>query len=305
MEVVHLPRAALDVARWDATIAQAGCALPYAYSWYLDVVTQGKWTALLSSDYRFVMPLPGKFWIHRPPFCQQLGIFGAELSPKILQSFLQALPRKLLAIYLPFNAPNQKHLTGLPGFIPAPNYILSLQSDYPAIRQHYHPSLRRQLDKNSPLLNLEWNVAVAPFLEFYLRHNRKKFRLSRYHQQVLCRLCHTLLERQSGSILVVRNAKGEVCAMDLIANSPGRLIHLFPASSPEGRQQAAMHFLIDRLIRQYAGQAVVLDFEGSHISGIARFYKNFGATLEPYSLYRKDPWRIGRPLGYLSRILPC
>jgi hypothetical protein len=48
----------------------------------------------------------------------------------------------------------------------------------------------------------------------------------------------------------------------------------------------ANHFLLDRMIKEFSGQQLVLDFEGSQIAGIAEFYRQFGSTPEPYPFLR-------------------
>jgi hypothetical protein len=43
-----------------------------------------------------------------------------------------------------------------------------------------------------------------------------------------------------------------------------------------------MFLLIDTFIQNNSGKNLILDFEGSNIPGIARFYKGFGAMAETY-----------------------
>jgi len=43
--------------------------------------------------------------------------------------------------------------------------------------------------------------------------------------------------------------------------------------------------LFDSIIEEYAGQKKILDFEGSGIPGVARFFQSFGAVNEPYYVY--------------------
>ena len=83
--------------RWDATIAQSLCDLPYAYSWYLDVVCP-LWEALVTEDYAYVMPLPLKkkrfvsYLIH-PIWVQQLGVYSAqEITEKVFKAFYCRIP---------------------------------------------------------------------------------------------------------------------------------------------------------------------------------------------------------------------
>ncbi len=89
------------------------------------------------------------------------------------------------------------------------------------------------------------------------------------------------------SLLSVKSEFLEVLAADVVIKTPKRLVHLIPVTTPNGRTQGAMHFLIDQLIQQYAGTDMMLDFEGSSVENIARFYKSFGATEENFFDIRK------------------
>jgi hypothetical protein len=66
-----------------------------------------------------------------------------------------------------------------------------------------------------------------------------------------------------------------------------RLYYLFAAPTILGRKQNITHFFIDGLIKRYAGSELILDFEGSMIPGVARFYKKWGSKVESYSVYKK------------------
>ncbi|MCG7859753.1 hypothetical protein MD537_22435, partial [Flavihumibacter sediminis] len=61
-----------------------------------------------------------------------------------------------------------------------------------------------------------------------------------------------------------------------------RLYLLANITVPHARKKAANHYLLDQLIREFAGQLSWLDMEGSDLPGIAHFYQNFGAVNEPY-----------------------
>lgn len=288
MELIHVSGTKLDLDKWDETIMQFGAGLPYALSWYLDIVTQKRWSALLSTDYRRVMPLPGCKWLLRqPPFCQQLGIFGSELSREVVKDFIAPLSGKILLGSLPFNESNLSWLDGHQKFSRRVNYTLNLSQTYDNIRQQYHPSLRRQLNKYRKLLSIESHRKITEFMDFYLACNRDKFRLSSEKKRILAALSEQIISRSVGKIYSVWDESGNCCAMDLLWMSERRIIHLFPASNVTGRKVGAMAFLLDELIRKYAGQNRILDFEGSVIPGIARFYRNFGAIESPYPVLRK------------------
>jgi hypothetical protein len=59
-------------------------------------------------------------------------------------------------------------------------------------------------------------------------------------------------------------------------------IYLAASSSQEGIEKSAMFLLIDTFIQKNAGSMTTLDFEGSNIPGIARFYAGFGGSPKTY-----------------------
>ena len=65
-------------------------------------------------------------------------------------------------------------------------------------------------------------------------------------------------------------------------HSGNRLIYLLPFSTRKGKEYSAMFFLVNELIKGNAGKELFLDFEGSKIEGVYRFYKGFGAGLRSY-----------------------
>ncbi len=294
MKALHLPRKAIDSRAWDETIMGAKLPLPYALSWYLDITTGKKWSGLVNGNYDSVMPLPSpvKGILMQPAFSQQLGIFGANLTPGIVQNFVKAIPSPIVFARLHFNEYCTPFLTKSSFFARRANLILPLKPPYHEIRQAYHPSLKRQLNKTQGKLNLENSHNYPAFLEFYLRNNSKKFSLSSGQKRKLGKLCEAMIRRSCAQIFQVKDSRGEIVAMDLVWTGASRLIHLFPASSSEGRQAGAMHFLIDALIRQYAERQVVFDFEGSLIPGIARFYRTFGAKEAYFPVYYRNFFQL-------------
>jgi Acetyltransferase (GNAT) domain len=85
---------------------------------------------------------------------------------------------------------------------------------------------------------------------------------------------------------------GSPLAIVLFLRDKDRIYLLQATTSAEGRDIGANHFLLDHVIREFAGQPMTLDFEGSDLPGIAHFYKSFGAQDQPYFFYRHNrlPW---------------
>ena len=66
------------------------------------------------------------------------------------------------------------------------------------------------------------------------------------------------------------------------AFSKTRAIYLLSASSQKGKEQRGMFRIVDTFIRDYAASGLILDFEGSNIPSVARFFSGFGAQPEIY-----------------------
>ena len=86
----------IDREQWDNCIKNTAGAKPYAYSWFLDIMSPG-WQALVDDDYDSVFPVPGfsKFgiqYIATPVFMQQLGAFSPDKPSEKIVEFLDFIP---------------------------------------------------------------------------------------------------------------------------------------------------------------------------------------------------------------------
>ena len=48
-----------------------------------------------------------------------------------------------------------------------------------------------------------------------------------------------------------------------------------------------MFLLVEEIIKKFSNSKYLLDFEGSEIEGVARFYVGFGASNAPYYYHKK------------------
>ena len=71
-------------------------------------------------------------------------------------------------------------------------------------------------------------------------------------------------------------------ALAILIKTKKRIVYLVSVSSLEGLKNKTMFNIVDRLIQKYADSNLVLDFEGSNIENIARFYQGFGAIQSNY-----------------------
>jgi hypothetical protein len=127
----------IDRQKWDECITRSTLNIPYAYTWYLDVVNPG-WCALVMDDYQAVMPLTWNrkymvSYLYQPYFTQQLGIFSDHpVSDALIRVFLLSVPGRYRFARINLNESNQmtptKHLnnTEVNTWTASPNTNLKL-----------------------------------------------------------------------------------------------------------------------------------------------------------------------------------
>ena len=95
-------------------------------------------------------------------------------------------------------------------------------------------------------------------------------------------LSSVLLRYKAGEIYGAFTKNNELCAVALFATAHNKSIYLVGTSSKSGIKNKAMFLLIDDFIKKNSEHNITLDFEGSRIEGIARFYRGFGAIESKY-----------------------
>ena len=287
----YLKRKDIDIRRWDACIEKASNRLVYGFHFYLDHMAGGHWDALVLGDYEAVMPLPwrrkwGLRYVYQPAFTQQLGIFGSNLQPDLFFQQLQSRFR-FVDFYLNYQNPT-----------PAPhiNYILSLAASYEDLASNYKKDLVRNLRLSSAAqLNYLHDFPLSTVLNSY--HQQYASRLPYFRPEDYRnfeRLCQLMHQRGQLLIRVATDAGQQLLATALLFRDADRLYLLQSTTLPDGRKKEANHFLLDQLVREWAGSGLILDFEGSDQPGIAHFYANFGSSDQPYFFYRYNrlPWPV-------------
>jgi len=296
MDIRYIKHEDINRKKWDSCVHYATNASPYAYTWYLNNVCE-EWDGIIEGDYESVFPLvwnnrlAGYKRLFQPQFCQQLGLFSTRiLSQPRMAAFLEAIPHKFRYIDIYLNERN---------FVPSqtdfevfqrPNYQLSLADDYDNIRKNYSTNLKRNL-KKAAQHQLTFTTSITPetLVTLFRTHQGKHIaNMTDASYHTLHRIIYNALHRGQGFITGIQDENGELCAAAFFLTGHGKIINLLPSSSPKGKKISAMHILLDVLIRNNAGRPVVLDFEGSAISSIARFYQSFGAKNVPYSRIKRN-----------------
>lgn len=294
-ELRYIKHEDIDKKKWDSCIHFSINGLPYAYYWYLKNVCE-EWDAIVEGDYESVMPLCwnkrilGYQQIYQPFFCQQLGVFSMHiLSQKRITKMLEMIPEHFRYINIHLNDRNNLANSGIE--LPKKdNYILPLFDDYDSLYKKFSSNTKRSI-KKARKSNLYLTTSLKPeaLVSNFRKHQGPKISVytdATYHS--LHRIIYNALHRGIGRLNGVFNEANEMIAGGFFLFSHNRIINLLPYSNQEGRDKCAMHFLINNIIQSSAGSRVLLDFEGSGVESIARFYKGFGSESKPYYLYKKN-----------------
>ncbi len=281
----YIPNPLIDKDKYDLCVSGAKNSRVYAYSWYLNCVCEN-WDVIVSEDYDMVMPLPrrkkyGIHYIHSPSWTQQLGIFSKkEITEDTVLEFMRRIPRKFLLIDYRFNAANPLTLKSRHQRI---NYILTLNRGLEHLFKGFNKNRRRISRLNFDDFNLEKQGSPADFLELY-ESVEKNYTLEKNALESLKKL--SFVKNDCVKIWNIYK-NGIIVAGLLWTLTPQRITYLAPVVKKEFKKDHLHTFMINELIRTYQHSDLILDFEGSMIPGVAKYYQSFGAVEEPYYLIKK------------------
>lgn len=284
----------LDTDRWDSMVQNAPNARVYAESWYLDIL-HPDWYGLVYGSYAYVMPLIvsrkwGITYLYQPTFAQQHGIFPpatAQITAEILLFLRERYPY----INLSLNSMNV-HVEAPFVVQERKNFLLALNHSYVVLKKNYNQHTRRYLKKATAQCTVMKHIAPETFLTLKQAHAHHRLSNENLAKLKLILLKATALRR--GEIYGAYSQHNELVAAAFFLTDQNRITYLNAVSSNEGKEIHAMMAVIDRFVADHAESPYLLDFEGSNIPGVARFFEGFGAKAESYQhlQYNALPWYL-------------
>lgn len=287
--IQYITHQQIDKQHWNQCITNASNGLIYARTEFLDAMSPN-WDALIYGDYEAVMPITfrkklGIKYVCQPAFCQQLGVFYADekhlqLTPDFLRKL--AIAFRLIEINLNYDnqAENSSTLT---------NYVLALTLDYPSLYSNLSPrfiqSIKRSgrypmeyiFDKNPTEIIEEYKLAYS---------DRIHIRPQDFEQFNL--LCNNLMKTGMAVVRSARQPDGTLLAATILLKDEKRLYNIINVISGNGRTLEANYFLYNKILEEFAGTGLLLDFEGSDLPGVAKFYQKFNPINQPYFFWKSN-----------------
>ncbi len=282
----------IDKEKWDKCIEKSAAANIFVHSWYLDVVCEN-WSALILNDYEAVFPVASRSkykisYLYQPFFTRYFGVYTqGKASVALTKEFLSAIPEKFR--YMEFCLYQDK-LDAKSFEIKERLYQkLDLAISYEGIRKGYSENAVRSI-KKSIKAGLTIREGIAPEMIVSLFRTTKGDELEVFKPndyKVLIRLMKECLSKGKGRSVAVYDGE-TLSAAAFFMESDQRFIYLKSGITEEGKAKGAMYYLIDHVIKENCGRLKELDFGGSSVENIARFYKKFGAKDCVYLQLKKN-----------------
>lgn len=290
--IKFLHNSEIDIEKWDVIVLNAVNSRIYAESWYLDII-EPDWKGLIFGNYEYVMPViaKSKFGIcyaFQPTYTQQHGIFPTS-TPDITGLFID----KLKELYPYFNISLNAFNVSVKSIVEVQirkNFILSLNYNFSFIQSKFNTHAKRNIRKANKQCEVSNLITMDEYINLKSKFSQKGFTNDK--KQKLKLIILKSLQNNKGVIYGAYTKQNELCAAAFFLKEEKRFTYLNSVSSPQGKSLRAMYAIIEKFISDYAGQPFLLDFEGSIIEGIARFFKGFGAEPETYQhiQYNNLPW---------------
>ena len=286
MAIRYITYQQIDKIKWDACIHNASNGLIYAYSFYLDTIAK-HWDAIVLNDYEAVMPLTwnkkyGIAYLYQPFFTASLGVFGNMFNAALVNDFLKTIPAKFMYWDIYLNAANSFPLNDFVLYERV-NYVLPLNNLYENLFANFRDNTKRNIKKAAQLNCVVKKDILIDDVIALAKNQSKNFSPVTTGDFNNIKNIYQQLQQQKkvityGSFL----PNGELVASGAFFFSHGRAYYILVGNHPNGKTIGASHSLINAFIKDYAGQNILLDFEGSDIRNLAFFYSSFGAAEEKY-----------------------
>lgn len=288
MQIRYVRNEQIDREQWDACILNAVNGRMYAYTWYLDIMSD-HWDALVEGDYETVFPLTyrrklGIYYLYQPFFTQQLGIFSrGKITPELVNSFLKAIPSKFRFAEINLNMLNKPDSTRWK-ISENDNYELDLIEPFDVIYECFSNNIKRNVsraEQNS--IRVSDAVNPADIVRLF-RENRGSsiLKLKDEDYRRFLQLVYLAIHKKIGFCFGAYTPFNTLCAGMIILISHNKATFLFSATNREARETGAMSMLLSQFIYSTTGNNLTLDFEGSNDPSLARFYRSFGSARTCY-----------------------
>jgi hypothetical protein len=283
----------IDKERWDQCIRESFNERIFAYSWYLDSVCE-QWQGYVLNDYEAVFPISVRYkfkipYVYQPFFTRYFGVYAADQpSEQQVNEFIAVILSRYKNLEFCLHESNVTNIRSIRKKKRLFQY-LPILDNYEKLYKGYSENVKRNLKKALKQdLRIETFISPEEIVALFKKTKGNELELFLpKHYELLTHLMNTCIANEKGHTIAVYKGR-ELYAAAFFMYSNNRFTYLKSGITNEGKESGAMHFLIDRFIQMHAGVKNILDFGGSSVESVARFYKSFGAQDCVYLQLEKD-----------------
>jgi len=286
MKIKHLKYHQINFKKYDECIENSYNSRIYAYSWYLNIVSEKKWECLVFDDYKAVMPLPFRKkyfikYIYNPLWVLQLGVFSIDKMLEVDMFIKKALETyKLIDIRL--NISNK--ITNFGGNkITKQTHFLEL-TNHDDVLSNLRSDRKKDLKRAKKAgLYEKRNASLNEFLELYFNNLKARSNSIGDNDYIRIKLLlETCIKKEKGELLSIYDEKNSLVASGFFLKHNNRITILVSTTDLKNRKNGANTFLINQAIKKYIDNYKIFDFGGSSINSIASYFLSFGADENRY-----------------------
>lgn len=272
----------IDKVKWNTCINASPQQFIFVQSYYLDAACPD-WNALVLNDYESVFPLAhssklGIKYLYQPFFTRHFGVFAKNnFNKNMEQEFFSAIPKEFQYRDFCLHA----YHTSVPSNVQSRQRVyqqLDLNQSYIQLKKKYSQNLIRNIKRaETNQLSIDKNFKTASLIKNFKQEQGEKLSFTEKEYSSLKKIMNACDVNAVTYCWSVSDGNKETLAGAYFMESNNRIVYLKGFSTEDGKKKGAMHFLFDSFIQSQINQDKRLDFGGSSVASVARFYKNFGA----------------------------
>lgn len=256
----------------------------YQQLWYVAALTNNQFYILNYGEEEALLLVPfrkkkGVKYAYRPLFLQQIPFYGDESK---FDELIIMLQKKLRFGDIALDkVGNEKRFQLVQE---RTNFELNLNLPYEELRQNFSKNHKRNINKAKDLV-VQKVDEVTTLCTIFEKEKQNEF--STGELKSITETIHALTNNSEVKpyLKTVNAYDGETAVgAFLLIHFKNRIYYLLGTSikGSDTLSDKALYKLFDDLIQNNAGANTVLDFEGSDIPGVARFFAGFGAEKKDY-----------------------
>jgi hypothetical protein len=256
--------------------------------WYIALLADSKVKVFVFNDFETILFIPyrKKFLItyaYMPFFLQKLSFIGSEKGQNpIIEKLLKAVRFGEISMFnstesIPFDFSRIRK-----------NFTLQLNKSYLDLRKKYSENHRRNLAKTDKI-KIEITEEIEPLIAIFIDEKSSVFHKKELRSFV--ENIHKLFKHpklKDNLLIVSASDSNQIIASSLFIKFNNVIYYILGTSikSSQHVSSKGLFKIFDYVIELYSETDTILDFEGSDMPGIARFFKGFGSREEEYTFLK-------------------